>query len=98
MASMTRRALSRGCCRLAVAVVLALAVVASVAGDDESNGPDWHVVSVTSLLPSAVCAPKRGRLRLFRLLALLLFWVSVLWKVLLLLCCAMVAPLKPKGW
>ncbi|CAD6218761.1 unnamed protein product [Miscanthus lutarioriparius] len=59
MASVTRRALSRGCRRLAV-VLLALAVVASFAAEDESSGPDWHVVSVTSLLPDAVCKPKRA--------------------------------------
>jgi hypothetical protein len=49
--------------------VLALAVVAAAA-DDEGSGPNWHVVSVAALLPDAVCTPKRGRLRLFLLLAL----------------------------
>ncbi|XP_062194173.1 aspartyl protease family protein At5g10770-like [Phragmites australis] len=60
MASMARCALPRGCC---LAVVLALAALASprrlgaaAAAAAESSGPNWHVVSVSSLLPSAVCA------------------------------------------
>lgn len=58
MASVTRRALSRGCC---LAAVLALAVVASVAAEDETtSGPSWHVVSVTAMLPSADCTPARA--------------------------------------
>ncbi|XP_034578883.1 aspartyl protease family protein At5g10770 isoform X2 [Setaria viridis] len=52
MASVARRAaLLRGSC---LAVVLALAALASAG--ESSGAPDWHVVSVGSLLPSSICA------------------------------------------
>jgi len=66
-----------------LAAVLALAALASparlaAAADRSSGAPDWHVVRVSSLLPSAVCtaAGARGRVglvRFFRALSRLRF-------------------------
>ncbi|CAL5073703.1 unnamed protein product [Urochloa decumbens] len=65
MASVTTRraALSRGSSGLAVAVVLALAAalasparLGAAADGSRGGSPDWHVVSVSKLLPSAACS------------------------------------------
>ncbi|PAN13036.1 hypothetical protein PAHAL_2G309300 [Panicum hallii] len=69
MAPATRRApLSRGPGSCLLAAALALAVLASparlgasAAADGSSGAPDWHVVSVSSLLPSAVCTAVGAR-------------------------------------
>nr|CAB3457388.1 unnamed protein product [Digitaria exilis] len=65
MASATRRAaVSRGVCGLAAVlalVALACPAFPGASADESSVAPDWHVVSVSSLLPSAaVCSSARA--------------------------------------
>ena len=73
MAPATRRAAAPsrgGCLRAAVLALAALASPARLGASAErsSGAPDWHVVRVGSLLPSAACtaAGARGRVRLVR--------------------------------
>ncbi|KAJ1290146.1 hypothetical protein BS78_02G220800 [Paspalum vaginatum] len=61
MASVARRARSsRGYCPAVVLALVAVLAASAAAADDESRGPDWHVVSVASLLPSTVCTAARA--------------------------------------
>jgi hypothetical protein len=70
MASRTRRSVHRGHggrrrCGIAIALALASLAsprrhVAAAAAAVGGSGPKWHVVSVSSLLPSTVCTAAEG--------------------------------------